>query len=143
MIKKIGFIVLASILVIGCGKKQEALTDEQAMMQDGVTVITSEAPAAVEETPLVTITPAEVLVPEVSAEFIKPGDKDIQIALKNAGYYTGAIDGDIGPKSTKAIEDFQAANGLTADGKIGRKTWAVLGPYLNTVPASAVKPEQQ
>jgi peptidoglycan hydrolase-like protein with peptidoglycan-binding domain len=57
---------------------------------------------------------------------------DIQTALKNAGYYAGKIDGKIGPMSKKAIEDFQKANGLTADGKVGPKTWAVLGKYLTT-----------
>ena len=34
--------------------------------------------------------------------------KNIQIALSNAGYYNGSIDGKIGPKSQKAIREFQA-----------------------------------
>lgn len=62
--------------------------------------------------------------------FVRPSEVDIQTALKNAGYYTGNIDGKIGPLSEKAIKDFQAANGLTADGKVGRKTWAILKGYL-------------
>jgi peptidoglycan hydrolase-like protein with peptidoglycan-binding domain len=66
----------------------------------------------------------------------KPTDKEIQAALKNAGYYTGAIDGKIGPKSKKAIEDFQKANGLKVDGKVGPKTWAALSSYLNLAPAA-------
>lgn len=56
--------------------------------------------------------------------------KDIQTALKNAGFYTGAIDGKLGPKTRKAIEEFQAAKGLKVDGKVGPKTWAELDKYL-------------
>lgn len=61
----------------------------------------------------------------------KPTIQEIQTALKNAGFYAGAIDGKIGPLSKKATEEFQKANGLEADGKVGPKTWAVLSAYLN------------
>ena len=57
-------------------------------------------------------------------------NKDIQKALKSAGFYTGMIDGKIGPRTKKAIIDFQKANGLKADGKCGPKTLAVLDKYL-------------
>ncbi len=60
----------------------------------------------------------------------KPAAKDIQAALKSAGYYAGEVDGKIGPKTKKAIEDFQSANGLAADGKVGPKTWSILSKYL-------------
>ena len=57
-------------------------------------------------------------------------NKDMQKALKNAGFYVGTIDGKIGPKTKKAIMDFQKANGLKVDGKVGPKTWAALEKYL-------------
>lgn len=57
-------------------------------------------------------------------------EQKIQTALKNAGYYTGNIDGKIGPASKRAIEAFQTSKGLKADGKVGPKTWAALEPYL-------------
>lgn len=56
--------------------------------------------------------------------------KDIQIALKNAGFYNGAIDGKIGKKTKKAIREFQKSNGLKADGKVGPRTKELLLPYL-------------
>ncbi len=68
-------------------------------------------------------------IPKISGPY-KPTNRHIQIALKNAGYYYGKVDGDVGPMSRKAIEDFQAANDLVADGKVGPKTWAVLSNYL-------------
>jgi len=59
----------------------------------------------------------------------KPTGIEIQTALKNAGFYTGNVDGKIGPKSKKAIEDFQKANGLKVDGKVGPKTWEALSKH--------------
>jgi len=56
--------------------------------------------------------------------------KDIQIALKNANFYTGPIDGKIGKNTKKAIREFQKANGLKADGKVGLKTRELLLQYL-------------
>lgn len=55
--------------------------------------------------------------------------KDIQICLKNAGFYNGSIDGIKGKKTRKGIRDFQSANGLKADGIVGPRTWALLSKY--------------
>lgn len=57
----------------------------------------------------------------------------IQQALKNAGYYRGSLDGKIGPMTRESIEAFQRDQGLTADGVVGRNTWAKLKGYLTTV----------
>jgi len=56
--------------------------------------------------------------------------KDIQRALKNAGFYAGSIDGKPGPKTKKAVEEFQSSKGLKVDGKVGPKTWTELEKYL-------------
>lgn len=57
--------------------------------------------------------------------------KNIQIALKNTGFYKGSIDGKIGRGTRKAIRDFQKANGLAVDGVVGKKTWALLENSLS------------
>ena len=57
--------------------------------------------------------------------------KNIQLALKKAGFYNGLIDGEIGPGTKKSIKEFQKANGLTADGVVGKKTWAELSRFLD------------
>ncbi len=56
--------------------------------------------------------------------------KDIQLALKNAGFYNGTIDGKIGKNTKKAIKEFQKANGLKADGVVGKETKEKLAGYL-------------
>ena len=56
--------------------------------------------------------------------------KQIQAALKNAGYYQGEVDGKLGRKTRRAIRAFQKANNLHADGKVGKNTWIVLKEYL-------------
>lgn len=63
------------------------------------------------------------------AEF-KPAGKDIQTALKNAGFDPGKIDGKMGPRTRQAIKDFQKSKGLVPDGVVGPKTWNLLGKHL-------------
>ena len=55
----------------------------------------------------------------------------VQKALKNAGYYDGAIDGKIGKNSQKAIQEFQKDHDLKIDGLVGKKTWFEMKKYLN------------
>ncbi len=70
---------------------------------------------------------------EIQVEFTtKTPDraKQIQTALKKAGFYTGEIDGKLGPRTKKAIKAFQKSKGLTADGVVDAKTWKELNRYL-------------
>lgn len=60
----------------------------------------------------------------------RPNARQIQIALKNAGYDPGRIDGRIGRQTRDAIKAFQRANNLVVDGKVGKKTWELLKDYL-------------
>lgn len=55
---------------------------------------------------------------------------DIQSALKEAGFYNGAIDGKVGANTISAIAAFQKANNLTSDSIVGQKTWDLLKTYL-------------
>lgn len=57
--------------------------------------------------------------------------KQIQRALKSAGFYQGPIDGKIGPKTKEAIIKFQKAKSLKADGIVGKRTSAALNKYLS------------
>ena len=65
----------------------------------------------------------------VSAE--KLTNKQIQKALKNAGYYDGNIDGKMGRKTRAAIKEFQKSNDLKADGVVGKNTKEKLLKYLS------------
>ncbi|MBF0489266.1 MAG: peptidoglycan-binding protein [Candidatus Omnitrophica bacterium] len=55
---------------------------------------------------------------------------DIQKALKNAGNYTGKIDGKLGAGTKLAIVEFQKEHHLAADGVLGKKTWKLLKANL-------------
>ena len=50
----------------------------------------------------------------------------IQTELSSYGFYEGDVDGKFGTSTRKAVIAFQRKNGLTADGKVGANTWAVL-----------------
>lgn len=67
------------------------------------------------------------VAPEVKS---RPTLKHIQIALKNAGFNPGPIDGKMGRQTKDAIKAFQKANNLVVDGKVGKQTWAALSKYL-------------
>lgn len=60
----------------------------------------------------------------------RPNVKQIQIALRNAGYNPGPIDGKMGRKTREAIRAFQRTNNLVVDGKAGKATWNLLRDYL-------------
>ena len=49
--------------------------------------------------------------------------REVQRRLKELGYYKGSADGDFGPATEAAVKEFQKANGLTADGKVGERPW--------------------
>ena len=52
--------------------------------------------------------------------------RSVQRRLKELGYYKGSADGDFGPATEAAVIEFQKANGLSADGKVGEKTLSKL-----------------
>ena len=60
----------------------------------------------------------------------RPNSKQIQLALRNAGYNPGKIDGRIGRQTRDAIKAFQRANNIPADGKVGKRTWEILRKFL-------------
>ena len=66
----------------------------------------------------------------------KPSTREIQQALKEAGFYQGTIDGKMGPMTRQAVEEFQRVNGLKADGVVGRQTWAKLQQYAGLADSS-------
>lgn len=64
-------------------------------------------------------------------QLIKRGSKGIDIGivqfkLNSLGYNCGNADMIFGAGTEKAVKNFQKANGLSADGKVGPKTWSKL-----------------
>ncbi len=144
-----------ALLTVGCNKKTEqtdlnaAPTGFDSATMEELAQLPQASPAAsqqaaievlpIETSPVTQAVPADALS-EKAVAAVSSGTlehyKQIQVALKNAGLYSGNIDGKLGPASKKAIETFQANNGLKVDGKVGPKTWAALEPYLSGPTAS-------
>jgi len=130
-------VLVLSVTLISCSKKQETLEEmQQPMSPEDLNRIKTGTGVAPEAT-VISTTEAK-LEPLPPSGPYRPSVKEIQTALKNAGYYAGSVDGKLGPKSKEAIEGFQKANSLTADGKVGPKTWAALSKYLNAASSNSV-----
>jgi hypothetical protein len=90
--------------------------------------------ASTPTTSQVTKTPPALAAP---AATLKPGDqgaavKVLQRALAHLGYAPGAIDGQYGASTTRAVSRFQRASGLTVDGILGPNTLRALTRALKT-----------
>lgn len=152
------YILLAGLLcvgIVGCGKSH-APKGAVAVKSDTFTLNEADkmlaqpsneqiAPGTTQAMPVPgtnVVVNSEAVAEGVTQEASKmtseqPDAKAIQQALKTAGFYTGAVDGNIGPKTKAAIKEFQSKNGLAADGKVGPKTWAALKQILESASTPA------
>ena len=64
--------------------------------------------------------------------------KQVQRALKQAGFEPGPNDGLIGHRTHIALIEFQKAHRLEPDGVLGVKTWEALRAYMPTAQATDV-----
>jgi murein L,D-transpeptidase YcbB/YkuD len=124
---------LITTFAAGCGKKEPPQDVSMPMsinVESPTSNLITKTGAPVEVGSYTESTPSAAITAGATA-YVAPSPEEIQQALKNAGPYTGAVDGKIGPMTKKAVVEFQQQNGLTADGKVGSKTWEKLKTYLN------------
>lgn len=86
------------------------------------------------------ILPLDTITKGAKGELVKY----LQRALQDAGYDIGAdgVDGIFGTETLSAVRAFQHDHGLTADGKVGKKTWAVVKAVLDDDEDGEDKPEE-
>lgn len=117
------------VFLIGCGqppKVQNTAQNEVVVASTPITASTAPAEPLPKPTELASSQRSWI---GASIERIAR-NKTIQMALKNANFYSGEIDGKIGPRTKEAVKKFQTSKNLTADGIIGAKTWTELKSYL-------------
>ena len=79
--------------------------------------------------------PKESTYPTLRKGSTGPSVKTLQQALKDLGYLADAADGNFGANTQAAVIQFQAVNGLSADGLAGHQTQTLLFSG-NALPAS-------
>ena len=146
MFKKISIIFVAAIFALslnGCATTAKQKDLEAQGLRNQVSVL--EAQLETKDQEIVTLKDSLAKVGEeeankgiigapgkktISRIKCRPKTKDIQTALRNAGYDPGPIDGRMGRNTKEAIRVFQKSNNLSVDGRVGKKTWALLQEYL-------------
>ena len=135
--KRMLIVVLMAALgfyILGCSRQDESVEQMQEPMSlESLGTISTESLEIVPTTGIeggIEVESEVVELTPIPGPPYNPSKKEIQLALHNAGFYEGEIDGKIGPVSKRAIEEFQKANGLKVDGKVGPQTWGALEKYL-------------
>ena len=136
MIRKAWLLVPLALFLTGCATCDQKMETLEKRLDALESKVAAPKEAGLAETPSSTQTTAETAVAPESLAPDSPTKKDIQACLKNAGFYEGEVDGKTGPKTKKAVEDFQTANGLSADGKVGPNTWNKLKAFYKPEPAA-------
>lgn len=137
--KQMIFAVLGLVILLsfaGCSTMRsgsmKSLENRVQALETRVQTVESELQSAAPAASTVSTSEAEVLTTKkeevLTAENMTK--KQIQQALKNAGYYDGEIDGKIGRKTKAAIMEFQKNMVLKADGVAGKNTKEKLLKYL-------------
>ena len=70
-----------------------------------------------------------------------PAIKDLQTKLQAAGFDPNGIDGKYGPGTFKAVQAYQKANGLQADGQAGDSTLAKINTASTATPKDKTAPK--
>ncbi len=120
---------LALVAVSGCvttpvvnyGPENKQLKEQLSAQETQIQQLTLENEQLRKQVQSLSQTKQEVRMPTAS---------EIQAALKKAGFYKGPVDGQIGTQTKEAIQKFQKANGMNADGVVGSRTWTLLSKYL-------------
>jgi len=133
--------VASSMNISPSGSPLPAIQIEPIQPQEELAAINSNMPAAsTVSAPAENAASPKALAsnsPAASTTASAPADessrvREVQLALKAAGFDPGSTDGKLGARTKAAIRDFQLAHGLSGDGKVGPRTWAKLESYLKT-----------
>lgn len=140
MHKNIAVGILFIILLTGCVTTQGGQGIQTQELQNHVNYLELELKrknqeinrleSELEKTRYVTLSPNDQKIEYKKSEVPQEIPiKQVQIALKKAGFYKGDIDGKAGSRTKEAIRAFQKARDLKGDGVVGKATWAALSRY--------------
>lgn len=138
MYRRLGVMIFLIVFLAGCATTKKGQDIQIQQLQSRISYLEAELQRKnqelsglenkLERAQDVRLTSRKQKIEDISSSALTA--KQIQIALKNAGFYKGPIDGKIGPKTKEAIKDFQKANALKADGIVGKRTRTELRKYL-------------
>lgn len=77
--------------------------------------------------PVPPVPPQEYFCPFLKLGDVGPAVRFLQTLLKDRGLYKGAIDGNFGVRTQRAVRQFQRQQGITVTGTVTGPTWRALG----------------
>jgi murein L,D-transpeptidase YcbB/YkuD len=122
------FFLIIFLCIPGCVTAPLSSKEEIGQLKAQVSSLQSEVDKQKSENAFL----RQQLVATGKKEIRMPTGREIQTALKKAGFYKGNIDGQIGSKTKEAIKKFQEANKINPDGVVGSRTWVLLQKYLES-----------
>jgi peptidoglycan hydrolase-like protein with peptidoglycan-binding domain len=133
--KNLGIILLSSVLLFTLAP----IASAQSTNQDEVTMQKSTPKATVSKDIGKATTSRQK--PDSMTHRSKDEVREIQKALKSAGFDPGAMDGILGSRTRNAIRDFQFDTGTLATGNLNEETLTTLG-LRGTAPAELARAEE-
>ena len=128
-------VILVSVIISGCAATRRGQGLQNQELQRRISDLETELERKNQE---VRSLESELIMPQSAPIAAKEGmpvsrltAKQIQAALKKTGFYKGAIDGNLGPRTKEAIRNFQKAKGIYPDGVVGKQTREKLKWYLD------------
>ncbi len=111
-----------AVVAAACGGGDAGETTTTSTTIDFATTIPSSTTSTSSTTTLATTTTERLVATATTFR--------VQQDLKALGYFDGVIDGVAGPETQAALEQFQTAQGIPADGEFGPQTDAAMVPEL-------------
>lgn len=127
---KVLTVIFLVVFLVGCATARKGQDIQVQQLQNRISYLEEEMQRKDEEINSLEKGRRMSLGKQRGNDIVDISTEQIQMALKNAGFYKGPIDGKMGSKTKEAIKAFQKDNDLKVDGVVGKQTLSELKRYL-------------
>lgn len=138
----VGAAVGITVAVTGGDSGQDVVSVAPTGLAPTAPAVTTAPPMTTTQPPTSTTTPVATTTTVAPRPVLSLGSRGtdvvaLQQRLLGLGFDPGAIDGEFGPATARAVAAFQVQSDLRADGTVGAETWSALDKAKGLPPAPA------